>query len=192
MTKMRDARILSTELLVDSFKKVVKEELEFEAGDVQDWIYIDSPKSVMVAALTPDKELVLVRLYRHNIKQDVYELPAGGAEHEGETTLEAAKRELLEETGYKSDKFVDLGRYYVSPSETNRWAHYFLALDAIKTQEPELDDTNEKYLEMSVTHVAISSLRTVKDSTEAGITGVESLHGLNLVRDYLDTNGDQA
>ncbi len=186
MTKMRDAKILSSTLLVDSFKKVVKEELEFEAGDVQDWIYIDSPKSVMVAALTPDEEIVLIRLYRHNIKQDAFELPAGGAEHQGETTLDAAKRELLEETGYEADKFVDLGRYYVLPSETNRWIHYFLALDVIKTHEPQLDDTNEKYLDMSVTQVAISSLRTVKDAAKAGITGVESLHGLNLVREYLD------
>lgn len=188
---MRDARILSTELLVDSFKKVVKEELEFEPGNVQDWIYIDSPKSVMVAALTPENELVLVGLYRHNIKQDAFELPAGGAEHEGETTLEAAKRELLEETGFESDKFIDLGRYYVLPSETNRWVHYYLAIDAIKTREPELDGIAEKYIEMFVTQIAISSLRTVKDAVRVGIMGVESLHGLNLVKDYFAAKGDK-
>jgi len=190
MVKMRDARVLSTELLVDSFKKVVKEEIEFEEGDIQDWIYVDSPKSVIVAALTPEMKLVLVSLYRHNIKQDVLELPAGGAEHDGETTLGAAKRELLEETGFESDEFVDLGRYYVLPSETNRWAHYFLARNAIKTREPEHDELIEKYFDMSVREVAISSLRTVSDAVKVGIAGVESLHGLNLVRDYLSSLDD--
>lgn len=110
---MKDAKVISTELIVDSFKKVVKERIQFTKDDIQDWIYLDSPKSIMVVALTVSSNIVLVNLYRHNLKQYVCELPAGGAEHGGETTLEAAKRELLEETGYVSDNFIDLGSYYV-------------------------------------------------------------------------------
>ena len=44
-----------------------------------------------------------------------------------------AKRELLEETGYESDTFINLGKYYVLPSETNRWVYYYLALDVVKS-----------------------------------------------------------
>ncbi len=184
---MKNARVLSKDLLVDSFKKVVNERVQFTEDDVQDWIYLDTPKSIMVVAITPDKQLILVKLYRHNIKLDVCELPAGGAEHEGEKVLEAAKRELLEETGYTSENFVDLGKYYVLPSETNRWVYYFLALDARKQQEPQYDDLIEKYFDMSVLQVPLDDVSTVKDAANVNIVGLESLHGLALAREYLDS-----
>lgn len=191
MAKMSDARILSKELLVDSFKKIVKEKVQFTSGDIQDWIYMDTPKSILVVAITPDKQLVLVRLYRHNLRQSVIELPAGGAEHEGESTLDAAKRELLEETGYTSENFVELGSYYVLPSETNRWAHYYLALDAIKVEDPKQDDLLEKYFDMSVDIVPFESVSSNKAAAQAGIVGVESLFGLSLAEEYLNDNSSQ-
>lgn len=184
---MRDAKVLDKRLLVDSFKKVVKEKIQFTEDDIQDWIYLDSPKSIMIVALTPDKRLILVKIYRHNIKLDAYELPAGGAEHENETTLDAAKRELLEETGYTSENFTDLGRFYVLPSETNRWVHYYLALDAHKQHEPQQDDLIEKYLDMSVHLIPFGDVANVKEAANVGITGLESLHGLTLAREYLNS-----
>jgi len=185
MTKMKDAEIVEKKLLVDSFKKVVNEKIKFDEDDIQDWIYMDTPKSIVVIACTAENEVVLVRIYRHNIRKDVLELPAGGAEHENETTLEAAKRELLEETGYTSDSFVDMGAYYVLPSETNRWVSYFLARDVVKVQEPEQDDLIEKYFDMSVLTVPLSKLRTTQQANELGIEGVESLYGLMLAREWM-------
>ena len=187
MTKMKDAEIVEKKLLVDSFKKVVSEKIKFDEDDVQDWIYMDTPKSIVVVACTAENEIVLVRLYRHNIRKDVLELPAGGAEHENETTLEAAKRELLEETGYASDTFIDMGAYYVLPSETNRWVSYFLARNAVKVQEPEQDDLIEKYFDMSVVTVPLGKLKTTQQASELGIEGVESLYGLMLAREWTDS-----
>ncbi len=141
----------------------------------------------MIVTLTPDKQLVLVKLYRHNIKLDTLELSSGGAEHENETTLNAAKRELLEETGYGSDNFIDLGRYYVLPSETNRWVHYYLATNVNKMHEPKHDKLIEKYFDMSVHLVPFNDTSSARDAGRLGVAGLESLHGLTLAREYLNS-----
>jgi len=177
MASMRDAKVTEKMLLVDSFKKVVQETVEFPDGQAEKWIYLDSPKSIMVIAVTPDEAVVLVKLYRHNLRQDVYELPAGGKEKADESALQAAQRELREETGYTADNFVDLGSYYVLPSETNRWVQFFLAKDAYQTEEPQLDNLIEKYFDMSVEIANMDALPTM--------LGMETLFGLQLARNYL-------
>jgi ADP-ribose pyrophosphatase len=187
MHKMKDAKIVSTELLVDSFKKVVLEKIESEpGGKTYDWIYMDTPKSIVVVALTPKHEIVLVKLYRHNIRKDVYELPAGAVDGK-ETEIQAAKRELLEETGYTADTFIALGEYYALPSETNRYEHFYLALDAVKTAEPILDDLIEKFFDMSITTVPFDEVTTIAGAQKHGITGVTSLLGIQLAKAHLDS-----
>lgn len=183
---MKDAKVIDSKLIVDSFKKVVKERVQFTKDDVQDWIYLDSPKSIMVVALTSDMHIVLVNLYRHNLRQDVCELPAGNAEHDGELPVEAAKRELLEETGYTSEKFIDLGSYYVLPSETNRRVSYYLALNVIQKNTPKLDDLIEKYFDMSITTAAFKDVATLTDAVHHNITGLESLFGIQLAKEHLE------
>lgn len=187
MAKMRDAKVLSTELIGNKFKKVIKEQIELPDGLTFDWIYLDSPKSIVVVALTPEKELVLVKLYRHNLKIDAYELPAGGHENDGETTLEAAKRELREETGYSAEKFIELGAYYTLPSETNRWVHYYLALDAVQTEQPQLDTLIEKYFDMSIKTVPFTPAAIDKLVKNKEMASIESLFGIRLAQAYLST-----
>lgn len=182
---MKDAKVLSSEVLVDGFKKVIKERIQFTEHDVQDWVYLDSPKSIMVVAITPNKEIVLVRLYRHNLKKDVCELPAGNPEHDGEDPIDAAKRELLEETGFSSETFIDLGSYYVLPSETNRYVHYYLARNALQKHTPTFDKQIEKYFDMSVVLLPFYDLLCTTDAAAHDLTGIESLFGIHLAHEYL-------
>lgn len=60
------------------------------------------------------KRILLVRQYRLPAKQYLWELPAGRID-EGENALQAAKRELIEETGYRAKKWSKLGEFYASP-----------------------------------------------------------------------------
>lgn len=84
-------------------------------------------KNPTVSIIATDREgrILLQRNYRYNIQQTVWEIPAGHSD--GEDLLEAAKRELLEETGLASDDWEDLGMFYIAPGVANMQQKYFLA-----------------------------------------------------------------
>jgi ADP-ribose pyrophosphatase len=97
-----------------------------------------SPDWVNVAAVTPAGKLVLIRQYRHGSGAITTEIP-GGMLDQGESPLDAAKRELSEETGYSTDHWEQIGMVEPNPAfQTNR-TYTFLARDAIRTEAQHLD-----------------------------------------------------
>jgi ADP-ribose pyrophosphatase len=93
---------------------------------------------VNVIALTRDEHVVLVRQYRPGIDSVCIEIP-GGMVDEGEEPLVAAKRELVEETGYTAREWRPLGVVAPNPAIQNNRLHSFLALDAEATHAMHLD-----------------------------------------------------
>ena len=94
-----------------------------------DRLVCETPDWVNVVALTPDRRFVMVRQYRFGTERIELEV-AGGLIDPGETPASSARRELLEETGYTSRKWTDLGSVAPNPAyQTNRCWH-FLAEDA--------------------------------------------------------------
>jgi 8-oxo-dGTP pyrophosphatase MutT (NUDIX family) len=87
---------------------------------------INSPDFVCIIALTEQNELLLVRQFRHAVAETTLELPAGHVE-KGESHEEAARKELLEETGYVGDQFELVASLSPSTSRfTNRMWCYFV------------------------------------------------------------------
>jgi ADP-ribose pyrophosphatase len=86
-------------------------------------------------AVTARGEVVLVRQYRHAVRRTLLELPAGKIDP-GESPLTAAKRELLEETGYASRRWIRLGAWYPSPASTTLKSNMYLALNARRVRVP--------------------------------------------------------
>jgi ADP-ribose pyrophosphatase len=82
-----------------------------------------------VCPVTPEGRVALVRQYRYPLDDVTCELPAGAIE-EGETPLDAAKRETAEETGLSGGEWVDLGSFWTMPGKGDERAHLFLATDA--------------------------------------------------------------
>jgi ADP-ribose pyrophosphatase len=81
---------------------------------------VDSSKS------KKDPLIIMEQQYRHAARQYLIELPAGKLEAE-EDPLEGAKRELIEETGYRAKKWSKLVRYFASPGFLGEWMQVFLA-----------------------------------------------------------------
>lgn len=184
VAKMKDATLLSTEVLVAKPKRFVRELLRMPDGQEIDWYYVDTTPSVMVVPVTENGDVVLVKQYRHNLKKDTLELPAGIVSAD-EPTADAALRELVEETGYtlaEGGRLHSLGNYYSLPSETNKYVHFYLATPVKLTNKAEGDTEIERYFDMSVVHMPFSEAMTQIGKT---IHGLETVGALMLARQVL-------
>ncbi|MCB0665434.1 MAG: NUDIX hydrolase [Saprospiraceae bacterium] len=111
-------------------------------GKVLKAIVLKVPDTINIIAVTPNQELILVEQFRFGVNRSIVELPAGLID-EGETPLQAAERELMEETGYSSQDWHLLGKSYVNPAYVNNACYHYLALDAKyegKTNPDEYED----------------------------------------------------
>lgn len=90
---------------------------------------------VSVLAVNGDA-LYLIREYKYAIGRHILQLPSGGVD-KGEEPLQAAMRELLEETGLIADTWTPLGLVHPYPTNIASAVHLFLALDARPVQAPE-------------------------------------------------------
>jgi 8-oxo-dGTP pyrophosphatase MutT (NUDIX family) len=104
---------------------------------------------VNVVAVTAADELVLIRQYRHGIGAVHFEIPAGTTDA-GETDLEAAaRRELLEETGYGGGRWSPLITLSANPALQNNLTHTFLAEDVTLLQPPHLEASEELSVQLT-------------------------------------------
>ena len=136
-----------------------RDELELPDGRIiPEYYVLEYPDWVNVIAITKDGLFVIERQYRHALGCTCYELPCGVME-EGESPLEAVKRELSEETGYGGGEWTELMTLSANPSTMTNLTHCFLATGVEKMTDQHLDPTEELSVHLLTRKEVLNLLR---------------------------------
>ena len=100
--------------------------------------------AVAIVPMLSENKVILIKQFRKPANEDLLEIPAGTLA-EGETPIECAKRELVEEIGYSAGKFEELFSIYLAPGYSTEKLHVFLASE-LKPEERKLDE--EEFIEV--------------------------------------------
>jgi ADP-ribose pyrophosphatase len=114
------------EILQGGFFRAVRDTVRLPDGGTATREYILHPGAVVVVPLLDDGRIVLERQYRHPVREVLIELPAGKLDA-GEDGLACARRELLEETGYRAREWAYAGKMALAVGYSDEYIHIYFA-----------------------------------------------------------------
>ena len=116
---------------------LVKENYTLDNGVTTEMDFIQHPGAAAMVPMLNQTEVILIKQYRHAIREFIWEIPAGTLDPH-ESTINCAKRELVEEIGYSASDWHQLGTITPLPGYTDERIHIFLASD-LKPAKQDLD-----------------------------------------------------
>ncbi|MBF6332509.1 NUDIX domain-containing protein [Nocardia transvalensis] len=160
------------------------DQVRMPGGRVVEREVIEHHGAVAVAAVDEAGDLVLIDQYRHPIGRRLLELPAGLLDKHGEDPLEAAKRELAEETGLAARDWSVLVDVALSPGFTDEALRIYLATGLTETDrpEPELEEADLEIVRMPVDDAVRAALsgEIVNATAVAGVLALSTARSRNL------------
>ena len=145
---------------------------------VTPYYILNYPHWINVTAITEQDEVVMIRQYRPGRDEVAWELP-GGMMDEGEDSLGTARRELLEETGYTADRFVEVARTSVNPASHTNLSITILATGAHYVAAPQLEASEDIEVRLMPLEEVMTLLRRNK------ISQMMDVASLFYVREWL-------
>lgn len=148
--KIENWKVLSSEYIAhEPWFTVRKEKVQLPNGSVIPSYYVmEYPSWINVIAITREGKMIMERQYRHGLGRVDYELCAGVVDPTDATPMDAAKRELLEETGYGNGEWKQLMVISVNPGTHTNLTYCFLATDVEKVMERHLEPTEDIAVEL--------------------------------------------
>ena len=162
------------------FRAIEDVDYELPTGEVRTYALKKEGRVVTVFPMTADRQIVLARQFRPGPGRVLDELPAGGVK-EGESAADAAARELMEETGYRAERFITLGNLLECAYSTiQRTA--FVGLNCERVTEQQLDLEEDIEVVLKSVPEFFQQLRSGQSSDlEVGWAALEKLGFLKLV-----------
>lgn len=138
-------KIGKPKILAQGYNKKIERQkfLNPKSKKIEDYYLIGQNDWSIVLPITNDGKVIYVRQYKQGCDEIVIELPAGMPDYKNEKPKEVMKRELMEETGYKAQKIISLGSFFMSTRNSSARFHAFLALGCKKVAMQELDANEE-------------------------------------------------
>ena len=138
---MRDFELLGKRDVYEGKKlKVSVETIRLPDGRETEREVIRHPGAVAIAPLIAPGEVILIKQFRYCVGKVLWEIPAGTLE-EGETPIECAQRELIEESGYRAGKLEPMGGFFPTPGICTEYLSVFLATELEPCQAaPDADE----------------------------------------------------
>jgi len=131
--------ISSREVLKNKLFMVAEETAADPSGFEIKRFIVRHPGSAVMMPVDNKDRVLLVRQFRLPAQRELWELPAGRLDP-GESPLQAAKRELREETGYQAKKWAKLASFWATPGYVDEKMNLFLALDLTPGKQEPMDD----------------------------------------------------
>ena len=138
---------------------VRQECVELPSGaQIPTWFVLEFPDWINVIAITKDGKMVMEDQYRHALGETHYELVAGVVDP-GETPLQAAQRELSEETGYEGGDWQLFMTLSPNPTNHNNLSYTFLATGVEKTRDQHQEKTEDIHVDVMEPEQVLEMLR---------------------------------
>jgi 8-oxo-dGTP pyrophosphatase MutT (NUDIX family) len=163
-------QLKGTDLVHDAgIFRLNQDHYHFLGESTHPYYVLEAPDWVNIIALTPADEVVLVRQYRHGVRESSLEIPGGMVDPDDSDPAAAAARELLEETGYRGESLQPLLVVSSNPAILSNRTHSFLTRGAVAVTEPHPDEHED-------VEVVVEPLARVPDLIARG----EMHHSLSI------------
>jgi ADP-ribose pyrophosphatase len=129
----------------------------------RDFFVLDAPAWVNIIPLTTRREVVMVRQFRHGISGFTLEIPGGMMDPQDRSPLIAARREMVEETGYDSAEITPLGKVHPNPAIQPNYCFSFFARGVRPVAQPHPDASGSEE-----TEVVLVPMGQIKELIAAG------------------------
>jgi ADP-ribose pyrophosphatase len=107
---------------------LVRENVTLDNGNTADLEYVAHPGAAAIVPLLDESRILLLKQYRHTLREYIWEIPAGTLDPQ-ESVLNCAKRELIEETGYSAGQWQKLAEITPVPGYSDERIHIYLATE---------------------------------------------------------------